>query len=108
MRVLCDTNVFVSYLLIPDSTGAVATIVQAAFQGQFHLLLPEEVVQELITVTKEKIYLSKRIPLETVTTFVQILKNVAEYLPSIPELIPQVSRDAKDNYLLAHALIGQA
>lgn len=108
MRVLCDTNVFISYLLTPERAGVVATIVQAAFLDRFTLILPEDVVQELIAVTKAKSYLASRISLETVTAFVQVLQDLAEYLPPVVEAIPPLSRDPKDDYLLALALIGRA
>jgi uncharacterized protein len=108
VRVLCDTNLFISYLLTPERAGVVATIVQAAFQNRYTLILPEDVVQELIAVTRAKSYLSSRISLQTVTVFVQVLQELAEYLPAVAEAIPPVSRDPKDDYLLVLALIGRA
>ncbi len=37
-----------------------------------------------------------------------ILASVAEPIPKIREPIPAVTRDPKDDYLLAYALVGQA
>ncbi len=108
MRALCDTNVLVSYLLLRSAAGSIALIVRAAFAGAFTLLLPEELLNELTTVTHEKPYLSDRIRVEAVARLKLALLDAAELLPPLATPIPLASRDPKDNYLLAYALAGQA
>lgn len=55
-----------------------------------------------------KNYLSKRIHREDLDTFIELLSEAAEAIPPMTEPIPSVVRDPKDDYLLAHALMGEA
>ncbi len=107
-RVLCDANVYISYLL-PSRTGqAIVAIVEAAFRGDFVLLIPPEVVAELADAVRRKPYLVRRIYTPDVETFVAAIRGVGEVIPPIREPLPVVTRDRKDDYLLAYALVGAA
>ncbi len=108
MRVLCDTNIFVSYLLTPKTAGPIHTIVEAALLGEFTFLLPEDLCEELARKAKGKKYLTGRITREDLEELVTLLKEVAELIPEIRTPIPAATRDSKDDYLLAYALVGQA
>jgi putative PIN family toxin of toxin-antitoxin system len=108
MRVLLDTNIFISYLLSPQRESAINTIVRAAVSQRFVLLLPEALAQELVQTGRNKAYLAERIPVDTLDKFMAILAQVAEPIPRITEAIPAVTRDPKDDYLLAYAMVGQA
>jgi putative PIN family toxin of toxin-antitoxin system len=108
MRVLYDTNIFISYLLSETTTGTIAVIMRGVLQGRCTLLLPDEVLQEMVAAIEHKPHIADRIAPERVTAFMKDLQAVAEVIPPIREAIPPVSRDAKDNYLLAYALIGRA
>src|SRR6476469_8363436 len=108
MRALYDTNIFISYLLSDTATSPIAAIMRAAFHGTCTLLLPSEVVQEMLTTIRQKPHIAARIPPGRVTAFTKDLQAIAELLPPITETIPPISRDVKDNYLVAYALIGQA
>ncbi|TAK30785.1 MAG: putative toxin-antitoxin system toxin component, PIN family [Chloroflexota bacterium] len=108
MRVLLDVNLLISYLLPSSKQQTIAAIVEAAFEGSFTLLLPPELVQEFSTTIGAKRYLARRIRPEDATSLVTLLSQVAEIIPPISGKIPAVCRDAKDDYLLAYALVGQA
>ncbi len=108
MRVLCDTNIFVSYLLTPKKAGPIHTIVEAAFLGEFTLLLPEDLLEELAHKVQGKKYLTGRITEADLEELVTLLREVAELIPKIRTPIPAVTRDPKDDYLLAYALVGQS
>ena len=54
MRVLIDTNVLVSYLVQPGREGAVGTVIHAALEGQFTLLMPQALLNELIVTVRGK------------------------------------------------------
>ena len=56
----------------------------------------------------EKKYLAGRISSEDAQEFTGLLKTVSEEIPAITEEIPRVSRDKKDDYLFAYALVGRA
>lgn len=108
MRVLIDTNVLVSYLVQPGREGAVGTVIHAALEGQFTLLMPQALLNELIVTVRGKPRLTKRIPLEELETFVALLAQSGEGVATIAEPIPAATRDRNDDYLLAYALFGAA
>ena len=108
MRVLLDANVLISFLLAPDRGGPVHQVVWAGLQGSFVLLLPEELLQELSRKIHEKKYLANRISPEDLQEFVHLVSELGELIPPIGMEIPAVTRDPKDDYLLAYALIGEA
>ena len=62
MKVLIDTNVFISYILDPKKDEKLQYIVHAGFQGEYVLVLPLEVLEELKEKLEVKAYLVKRIP----------------------------------------------
>ena len=107
MRVLFDTNVLISYLLTPKA-GTINTIVEAAFERKFQLLLPNEVVTELKKKISEKPYLSKKISKLTIQIFINAFSTIAEILSPITQPIPKIGRDFKDDYLLAYSVVGDA
>ena len=108
MRVLLDANIFISYLLNPDKEGAIRKIIHAAVLGDFTLLLPEALLDEFVSKIPQKPYLADRISAAELGTLVEILKAVGEIIPIIKEEIPAVTRDPKDDYLLAYAVVGEA
>jgi len=107
VRVLLDTNILISYLLTPQH-GVIAQIVEAGILGKFALLFPEDLLNELVEKARAKRYLAERIAPEEVRELVDILAEVSEIIPKITQEIPAVTRDPKDDYLLAYALVGQA
>lgn len=108
MRVLLDTNVLVSYLLTPDKKSPPYQTVKKALQQKFTLILPEELLLELSISLEEDEYLKNKITGEERYTFIEEIRSVAEVLPTIQKPIPQVTRDPKDDYLLAYAMVGRA
>lgn len=107
-RVLLDTNVLISYLLTPVHQSPVHYIVQAAVDGEYALILPHDLVNELVEVVKSKAYLAKRISLLDIEEMLSSLGPAVEALPTLSGTIPAATRDPKDDYLLVYALIGQA
>ena len=108
MRVLIDANVFISFLLSPRRDSPSSIIVRMAIRGDFVLLLPEDLLEEFVTKAREKAYLAERIHPEEVEELVQLLQEGAEAIPRITEPIPAITRDPKDDYLIAYALVGSA
>jgi len=108
LRVLIDTNVLVSYLLTPDPQSTIPSIITAAFEGKYSLLISEALLTELASTIKDRKQLAKRISVEQVEKLIEVLKIIAEPLSEINEPIPSVTRDPKDDYLLAYALLGRA
>lgn len=108
MRVLIDTNVLVSYLVQPGREGAVGTVIHAALEGQFILLMPEALLNELMVTVRDKPRLAKRIPFQELETFATLLAQSGERVAKIAEPFPAVTRDRNDDYLLAYAQVGAA
>ncbi|MBI3942895.1 MAG: putative toxin-antitoxin system toxin component, PIN family [Chloroflexi bacterium] len=108
MRVLLDTNIYISYLLPSTREGVIKDIMRAAFAGTFTLLLPQEVAEEFSAANSRKAYLKKRITRAEADLFISALQEVAEILPPLVEELPRISRDRKDDFLLAHAVVGWA
>jgi uncharacterized protein len=108
MRVLLDANVFVSYLLTPGQNSAVTRIVDAAVLGEYQLLMPEELLDELEETVRTHEHLARRIPAKVMRALMDLVLEIAEVIPRITEPIPALTRDPEDDYLIAYALIGRA
>jgi uncharacterized protein len=108
MHVLLDANLIISYLLTPGQSGTLPTLFQALFAGKFTVLWPEALLDEIVVTISRKPNLAKRIPVEQLQEAVALLQAVGEPVKRITLPIPQVSRDPKDDYLLAYAVVGQA
>lgn len=108
MRALFDTNIFISYLLSPTAEGTIATIVEAAVDQAFTLILPGELVERFPTRVASKKYLAQRIKTEDANQLLELLVEVSEIIAPVGRPIPKVCRHVKDDYLLAYALVGRA
>jgi putative PIN family toxin of toxin-antitoxin system len=108
MRTLLDANVYLSYLLAPDSQAPPSVVVQMAITGRYTLLLTEGVIAEVRDTSENKPYLSVRITESQVEELIEILTAVAKHVPTIEGDMPNVGRDRTDDYLFAHAVFAQA
>src|SRR5690242_19576092 len=102
MRVLFDTNILISSLLSPDKPGVIRTIVDALFRRAFTLLLPEEVADEFARTVIRKQSLARRVTVAHMEEVVTLLVAFADIVPTVQQ-IPPVTRDEKDDYVLAYA-----
>ncbi len=108
MRVLLDTNIFISYLLTPLGKSPINVLVDAAFTNAFTLLIAADILEELQRKITAKPYLAQRITATQLELLVDALLTVAEEVPAIEEKFPEIGRDRKDDYLLAYAAVGRA
>ena len=108
MRALLDANIFISYLLTPNRESPVVQIVKAGVRGKYTLLLSAELLEEFSRRILSKPYLRERISQDNLKELIKILFSVGEIIPEIKSQIPAVTRDPKDDYLLAYAIVGQA
>ena len=108
MRVLIDTNVFISYLLSSHNASVIQRIFSALSAGRFTLLVPEALLDEILVTVTAKPRLAKRIPPDDLEVFLSSIQELSEELPRIESPIPRVTRDPKDDYLLAYGLVGGA
>jgi putative PIN family toxin of toxin-antitoxin system len=111
MRALFDTNVYISYLLPSKAESAIERIMNSAFEGTFTLLIAQEIVKEFSRKVASKSYLAKRISREQANDLMEGILAVAEVISVISTAIPNlpvITRDRKDDYLLAYAVVGEA
>lgn len=108
IRALLDANIFISYLLRKGTPGTIAQLISAAIERQYVPLLPEELLQEMAGAITRKSALSSRIEPVDLQELTSVLLEVGEQIDQIREAVPSASRDPKDTYLLAYALVGQA
>jgi putative PIN family toxin of toxin-antitoxin system len=107
-RAYLDTNLYISYLLKPNGESPPASIVRAGIAGFFTILFGDPTLRELLTKVAGKPYLASRIYQHDVDDFLELLHDSAAYVPHAPDVIPAVSRDRKDDYLLTYAILSHA
>jgi hypothetical protein len=106
LRVLLDANVYISYMLAPDAPGTIQQLMSAALEGRYMLLLPKELLHEMSEALLRKESLPRRTNSEDRQKLLSRFMEIAEKIETIREDIPTVTRDRKDDYLLAYAVIG--
>ena len=109
MRVLADTNLFISYLLRRSITeSAVDYFFRSLAEGKFALILPEDLLLELTRKITAKPYLQSMISPDQADEFLDAITVLSITVPRLHEPIPRICRDPKGDYLLACAFIGEA
>lgn len=109
MRVLLDTNILISYLLSANpERSATSAILRLAFTGQIVLLHVPGVVEELLWKLKSRPDLATRINPESAAALIERLRAHAVFVQPLPEPYPEVTRDPKDDFLIAHAIVAAA
>lgn len=101
-RVVIDTNVLISRLLLADSIPAEA-VRQARRNGR--LLVTDATVYELAEVLSRR-RLNRYVPLKDRQRFLRELSRIAEFVPIIQ--VVRECRDPNDDKLLEVALNGRA
>ncbi|MGD1715859.1 putative toxin-antitoxin system toxin component, PIN family [Dapis sp. BLCC M172] len=103
LRVILDTNVLISGLLLSSSTS------QQVFDwvtAKEVMLISENTYQEISRTLIRKKF-DKYLSLETRLQFISALRNKAEIIINITETI-EICRDSKDNKFLELAVSGNA
>lgn len=108
MRVLADTNIYISYLLSPHQDSFVLLLFDKIADDEITLLVSAPLLDEIEATVKRKPYLLKNISEQELKRFTQLLKRISEEIPLITTPIPVATRDPKDDYLIAYAVLGKA
>ena len=103
MLVVVDTNIFISYLLVPTSQPA--KIVYLWQGGKFDVLTAQSQIDELMRVTRYP-KIKERISTVLAGRFINDLRDLAIMVDDLPMV--DISPDPYDNYLLAIASGGMA
>ena len=109
MRALLDANLFISYLLSRTPlTSAMGALLTAAAEERFVLLFTPGIADEIVQKVAERPDLAARITSADVAALLADLDEIAEPIPRLPGPYPAISRDHKDDYLIAHAKVAGA
>ncbi len=108
MRVIADTNVYISFLLNPRSPAPPARIIRAGLGGNFTVLASQSVFVEVRRKCTEKPYLASRIALAEVDELTVLLGAVAEPVAPISGPTAPISRDRNDDFLVVEAAMAGA
>ena len=103
MLVVIDTNIFISYLLVPTSQPA--KIIALWKSGKFDVLTAQPQIDELMRVTRYP-KIKDRISTALAGRFINDLRDLAIMVDDLPMV--DISPDPYDNYLLAIASGGMA
>lgn len=109
MRLLLDANTFVSFLLSrAQARSAVGAILGAASRRTLVLLFSDALAAEVRETVASRSHLRERIATKEVEELILAVSRMAEPLDPISHAMPEIGRDRKDDYLIAHAVLGRA
>lgn len=100
-RIIIDTNIWISFLLIKKSSEFDNLIAE----GKVLLLYNQELINEFIAVTKRNKF-KKYFDLKDVESMILMIRNRAQLIDVNSQVT--ICRDLKDNFLLALAKDGKA
>lgn len=100
MRVILDTNVWISILLSPTPLTTNHVIEEAFLGRQFITIVPEELITEIRGATLTRKWLAERISPAAVETLVAMFYERAIVTPAFAGASDQILRDARDDYLI--------
>lgn len=103
MRAILDTNVLISALL--SHSGTMKDLIEHAARGHFQPVILEEVEKEFFRSIGSKPYLQLRTTPEEANAYFARLRAFSESVPRLLYPALSYSRDANDNFLVAHALM---
>jgi len=102
LRVVVDCNVFISLLI----GGSMKTLKEQLFSSKVQLILCDSLLKEVLDVGARS-HLRRYFDELMLNEFVELLKEVRDVLED-PVIVPKVSRDPDDDYLLALAKTAKA
>lgn len=107
MRVILDTNIFISYLITKTEGGVIKLVVETCLAlPSITIIFPNVLKQEILGVWERKKALQKTIPRQRLDFILGVTEQVAE-IPATIEEIDSHSRDPNDDYLIAYGLVEQ-
>lgn len=108
-RAIFDANLYLNFLLSRDPGGsAVGQLLGFAAEFVFDLLLAQEVEAELKNATVRRPYLASRISQDVLEAQFSRIAAFAVLIPLLEQEPPRISRDARDDCLLALAVVNDA
>lgn len=106
MKVILDANIFLSYLLAPNTERIITNIVRACFSDDIDLLVPPELLDEIVDKLQNKKHFRERVPQNLIDNFVQQMLALTALTTPL-ETLSSFSRDPDDDYLVAYGLVNE-
>ncbi|HHV81432.1 TPA: putative toxin-antitoxin system toxin component, PIN family [bacterium] len=100
MRVVFDTNIYISALVIPGSQGEKAIL--KVIREEDLLIISQEIIDELIRVLVKKFSRNR----EAISRTILYLKSIAEVVTPVEKI--NIFEDEPDNRIIECALSGKA
>jgi putative PIN family toxin of toxin-antitoxin system len=100
MKVVFDTNIFISALIIPGSQAEKAIL--KIIQGDDILLISKEIINEVLSVLSSKFSRDR----EELSHVAIVLSELGEFISPVKQV--KILRDEPDNRILECALSGYA
>lgn len=72
------------------------------------LLFGDPTIDEILRKAANKPFLSNRISQSQVNALLQVMGLTGKHIRTVPSVIPAISRDRKDDYLLTYSIAGNA
>lgn len=105
MKVILDTNIYISYFLAGRKSRTITRIVETCIVSiDIELVVPLELIDELVDAIDRKPYLRKNIRQQDIDDLIEVLSIAATIPPPLESVLP-LSRDPNDDYLLAYGLM---
>lgn len=105
MKVILDTNIWISYLLAPHEPRTITLVVEHCLAEEIELFIPQELIQEMMEKVSTSAYLQTHILPEDLDTLKMIWATGVTIPDLIESEIPAYGRDPKDDYLVAYGLV---
>ena len=97
-RIILGANLILSYFLPPIDPGrTIFKVIDLVLAGSAHLVLPEEVIDEIMLVVRTKSYFRQRMTEQDARGAIERLGAEAD-IPTRLADVPGVARDPKDDY----------
>lgn len=106
MKVILDATIFLSYLLAPSTERVITTVVRTCFSDEIDLLVPPELLDEIVDKLQNKKYFRERVPQNLIDDFVQQMTALTALTTPL-ETLTSFSRDPDDDYLIAYGLVNE-
>lgn len=104
IRVILDTNIWISLLLKTSEGSSIRQVIEVAFGNDVELLMPQELIQELQIAVEKSAYLKRRILKRHLDRLIEQFYAIA-FIPPVVRQHDSFSRDPKDDYLISYSLL---
>lgn len=104
MRIIFDTNIWLSYFNSTNQNAFIYELIQQTIQHGILIIIFPELHQEIITKLATKPRLSQKITIKQVEQTFQIIETICIQERPTQFTLHEVTRDKKDDFLITYAV----